>query len=122
MNNDFTVAVNVQTPLTLTNVAALASVTRTQGATVAWTGGFPSGDVQVEGWVASRVGYVKFYCHAPSGAGQLVIPSSILLALPSGTGGFEVTNTTAAQKVSGTGLDVGLAAGAVIFYLDSTFK
>lgn len=118
----FTVAINVPSPPTLTNPAALAFVTRAQGATITWTGGFPGGDVQVEGWVNSRVGYVKFYCHAPSGAGQLVVPPSILLALPPGGGGFWVTNTTAAQKVTASGLDVGLAAGTVSFYLGSTFQ
>jgi len=76
----------------------------------------------VEGWVNNRVGYVKFYCYAPSGVGQLVVPPSILLALPPGDGGFRVTNTTAAQKVSGSGLDIALAAGAVTFYLDSVLK
>jgi hypothetical protein len=119
----FTVAINVPAPPTLTNPSALASVTRAQGATFSWTGGFPGGDVQVGGWTHSPVGYVKFYCHAPSGAGQFVVPPSILLALPPGSGGFRITYTTAPQKVTGSGVDVGLAAGAVTFDLpSSTFK
>jgi uncharacterized protein (TIGR03437 family) len=118
----FTIAINLPAPPILTNPAALASVTRAQGATFNWTGGFPGGDVQVEGWVHSPLGFVRFYCHAPSEAGQLVVPPSILLAFPPGAGGLSVTNTTAPQKVLGPGLDVGLAAGTVTFYLDSTFK
>jgi hypothetical protein len=118
----FKVAVNVQGALTLTNRAALASITRSQGATVTWSGGFPNGDVQVNAAVGDQYGSVRFYCHAPSSAGQLTIPSSILLAMPAGSGSLTVTNSTAFQTVTASGLDVGLAAGTVIFSVGSTFK
>jgi hypothetical protein len=118
----FKVAFNVQGPLTLTNQAALATITRSQGATVTWSGGFANGDVQVEGAVGDQYGSVRFFCHAPSSAGQLTVPSSILLAMPPGGGSFVVTNTTAPQTVSASGIDVGLATGTVLFKLDSTFK
>jgi uncharacterized protein (TIGR03437 family) len=118
----FRAAVNVQTPLTLTNRAAMASITRSQGATLTWTGGFPNGDVQVDGAVGDQYGSVRFFCHAPSSAGQLTIPSSILLAMPPGGGSLNVTNSTAPQTLSASGVDVGLAIGTAVFKLDSTFK
>ena len=118
----FKVALNIQAPLTWTNRAALASITRSQGATVTWSGGFSNGDVQVNGAVGDKYGSVRFYCHTPSSAGQLTIPSSILLGMPPGGGSLVVTNATAPQTVSASGIDVGLAIGTVLFKLDATFK
>ena len=118
----FKASINVQSPLSITNRSALATITRSQGATVTWSGGFPNGDVQFEGAVGNQLGTVRFYCHAPTSAGQITVPSSILLALPAGGGTLDITNTTAVQTISAPGLDLGLAAGAVIFGVDTTFK
>ena len=112
----------MQGPLSLTNKAALASITRSQGATVTWSGGFANGDVQIEGELGDQYGTVRFYCHAPSNAGQFSIPSSILMALPAGSGDLIVTNTTAPQSVTATGIDVGLAGVQVTVDLSTTFK
>ena len=118
----FKVAINVQTPLSLTNQSALASITRSQGATISWIGGFAGGDVMVNGAGASTNGSVNFYCHAPSSAGQLTIPSATLLALPPGAGKLIVMNATAPQTVSASGVDLGLATGVVSFDVPTTFK
>jgi hypothetical protein len=118
----FTVVLNVPAAFTLTNQADLAFITRSKNATVTWTGGFADGDVQVNGAVGDQYGTVRFYCHAPSSAGKLTIPSSILLAMPPGGGSLEVANYTAPQTVSASGLDVGLAVGSVIFKLSSNFE
>jgi len=118
----FKIAINIQSPFSLTNPSALASITRSQGATITWSGGFANGDVMVNGVGASPNGSVNFYCHAPSGAGQLTIPSATLLALPPGGGKLIVMNATAPQTVSATGLDLGLATGVVSFDVPTTFK
>jgi hypothetical protein len=118
----FKVSINVQSPFALTNTSSLASVTRSQGATVTWTAGFANGDVMVNGVSASPNGSVNFYCHAPSIAGQLTIPPAILLALPPGGGKLIVMNATAPQTVSASGLDLGLATGAVSIEVPTTFK
>ncbi|HEY1756484.1 MAG TPA: hypothetical protein VGG72_13875 [Bryobacteraceae bacterium] len=118
----FNVAINVQTPFSLTNKTALASITRSQGATITWSGGFTGGEVMVKGVGASTNGSVNFYCHVPSSAGQLTIPVSNLLALPPGNGKLIVFNTTALQTVSASGLDLGLAAGVVSYELFTAFK
>jgi uncharacterized protein (TIGR03437 family) len=106
----FKISVNMQPPLSLTNTGALASITRSQGATVTWNGGFANGDVTVNG----KGGSVDFYCHAPSSAGQLTIPA--------GGGKLVVMNTTAPQTVAATGIDFGLAIGVVSIEVPTTFR
>jgi len=114
----FQVAIDVQTPFTLTNQGALTSIIRSQGATVTWSGGFANGDVMVNGVGGS----INFYCHAPSNAGQLTIPPSTLLALPPAGGKLIVINSTAPQSVTATGVDLGLATGVVSFEVPTNFK
>jgi uncharacterized protein (TIGR03437 family) len=107
----FQVSLNVPSPtLNVTNQATLAFVTRSQGATVTWSGGFANGFVQVTG--SGGAPAVKFFCYAPTSAGQLKIPPSILLAVPPGSGSIYVVDGTPVQTVSASGLDLGLAAGA----------
>jgi len=118
----FTVAVNVSAPLTITNRPALATVTRTQDTVVTWSGGFPSGDVQVEGEVGGKFGTVRFFCHAPSSAGQLTVPASILAGMATGSGALVVTNVTAPQSISASGLDFGNAVVTVGTNVNTTFK
>jgi len=90
--NAFNVALNVPAPFALTNQAALASINRSQGATVTWTGGFPNGVMLVTGLSNTPGGSVSFYCYAPSSAGQLTVPPSILLALPPTSNNLKVIN------------------------------
>ena len=118
----FNVAINIPSPFSLSNSSSLASITRSQGATVTWTGGFSGGDVMLNGVVAGPHGSINFYRHAPSSAGQLTIPAATLLALPPGAGKLVIVNATAPQMVSATGLDLGLATGVVSFDVSTTFK
>jgi uncharacterized protein (TIGR03437 family) len=118
----FRAAINVQGPLSPTNKAAYATMTRAQGATVTWSGGFTGGDVEIVGNIGDQYGTVRFFCHAPSAAGQIVVPPSILLAMPAGSGSLDITNLTAPQAITATGLDTGFAVGTVIFKLGVTLK
>ena len=65
---------------------------------------------------------VNFFCYAPASAGQLTIPPSILLSVPSGGGNLFAINTTAPQLVSASGLDYGIATGAISFEVPVVFK
>lgn len=117
----FTATVTPKTTVTLSNAAALTTITRSAGATVTWTGG--NGTVQVEGDLGGPFGTMRFYCYAPSSAGQLVIPPSILLAMPTGGGNLTVTDGQISQTLSATGLDVGFAANIVtVQKVDTVFK
>jgi hypothetical protein len=118
----FKVGLNVQTPLTLTNASALTSITRSQGATVTWSGGYANGDVQVEAGIGGPYGTVRFYCHAPTGAGQLAIPASVLMAMAAGSGSLTVTNYSPAQTVTASGADIALAVVSTEFALNVTLK
>jgi len=118
----FKTVLNVQTPLAITNTGTLATITRSQGATVTWTGGYAGGDVQVEAGIGGPFGTARFYCHAPTSAGQLTIPASILLAMPQGSGSFNVTNSAVPQTVSASGVDAGLAFVTTVFNMDVTLK
>jgi len=117
----FKIAMSIQSLFSLTNTNA-ATITRSQGATVTWSGGFTGGDVMVNGVGASPNGSVNFYCHAPSSAGQLTIPAATLLALPPGTGKLVIVNATAPQTVTASGLDLGLATGVVSIEVPTTFR
>lgn len=119
----FQVALNVPTPtLNVTNQAALGSITRAQGATVTWSGGFTNGFVQVIG--SGGAPAVKFFCYAPTSAGQVTLPPSILLAVPPGPGSISINDSTPVQTISASGVDVGLAIGADNNgpKIDTTFK
>ena len=118
----FQVAINVQTPFTLTDQGALTSIVRSQGATITWSGGFANGDVMVNGVGAGLNGSINFYCNAPSNAGQLTIPPSTLLALPPAGGKLIVMNSTAPQSFTASGADLGLATGVVSFEVPTNFK
>jgi len=113
----FNVALNVPAPFTLTNKAALASITRTQGATVTWSGGFSNGVMVVTGLSDTPAGTLSFYCYASSSAGQLTIPSSILMALPPTTNKLNILNFTAPLTVPGVSFSLVTAlVGYVIPY------
>jgi uncharacterized protein (TIGR03437 family) len=119
----FQVSLNLPTPtLHVTNQAALASITLAKGATVTWSGGFPNGFVQVIGSAGAPA--VKFICYAPTSAGQLSIPPSILLAVPPGPGSILYTDAIPLQTISASGVDVGLVAGTDNngSKIDTTFK
>jgi hypothetical protein len=118
----FTTSINMQSPWALTNTAALASITRSQGATVTWSGGLPNSSVLVGGSASSPMGNVRFYCWAPASAGQFAIPSWMLSAFPSGAAKLVVFNVTLPQTVSATGLDLGISAGLVGFAINATFQ
>lgn len=118
----FTASVNVQGALSVTNSAALNNVTRSQGVTVTWSGGFAGGDVQVSGDVGDQYGSIRYYCHAPSSAGQITVPPYILLAIPAGPGELVVQNTTPPQSITATGVDFGIAVASAETRFDITYK
>lgn len=114
-------SVNVAVPSTQLNWTNqnLPSITRSQGATITWTGGYPNGMVQIFGAVGDPS--IQFYCNAPSSAGQFTIPPSILLALPAGFGDLAVSTLTAPQPVTATGLDMPFVVAVETAELHSFF-
>lgn len=116
----FNVALNVPAPFTVTNLAALETITRSQGATVTWRDGPPNGDVLVTGLSGSPAGTVAFYCYAPSSAGQLTIPASTLLALPPASDKLTIMSFTAPQTIPN--MDFSLVTAMVSYIIPYTLK
>jgi uncharacterized protein (TIGR03437 family) len=118
----FTATVNFPTPLlNWTNQSAAASISRTQGLLVTWSGGGP-GTVVIIGGTSNSGGVSGSYtCIAPVEAGQFTVPSYILLGLPAGTGTTLVENTNALSSFSAPGIDFGAALGAIAFSGPSSY-
>ena len=116
----FNVPLNVPAPFAVTNLAALATITRSQGATVTWSDGPPNGDVLVTGLSGSPAGTVAFYCYAPSSAGQLTIPASTLLALPPTSDKLTIMSFTAPQTIPG--MSFSLVTAEVSYTIPYTLK
>jgi uncharacterized protein (TIGR03437 family) len=120
----FTVNVTFPNPLlSWTNQPAAATVTRTQGLQVTWTGGSPGSYVIISGSSMSAAGANASYsCLAPVGAGTFTVPSYVLLFLPAGTGTTFVENSTPFATFAANGLDSGGAFGGVFFQVNSTYN
>lgn len=94
-------------PLVWTNPPA--TVTRSQGVTVNWTGGDPTADVEISGTYSTVPLTMFFNCYAPASAHTFTVPSYITLSIPSGNGYLTLTQGTQPVLFSATGLDYGYA-------------
>ena len=115
----FTARLTLPTALTWTNAAAVATVVRANGATVTWTGGDPSGYVQISGSSASIQGNnavaASFVCNERTSVGTFTVPPVVLLALPPSTsiqgfaipGSMSVSGISAIGTFTATGVDYG---------------
>ncbi len=112
--------------LTWTNQSAAATVTRSAGLPITWTGGSSGTFVYIGGSSSATVGgqsvSASFTCFVPVSPAQFTVPSYILAALPAGTGGVTVGNYTNYQSFSATGLDNGAALGFVAYEINSTYN
>jgi hypothetical protein len=111
--------------LTWTNAASVSAVNRAAGQLITWTGGDPSGTVQISGSNAlatnngSSIVAAGFECTAQDSAGQFTIPSVVLLSLPPSSpgaigtsssfsiGSMAVGAVSALKSFTATGLDFG---------------
>lgn len=119
----FSVNVNYTNPLSWTNMSAITSVNRSQGVTVNWTGGAPNTYVFIGGSSSSGAASASFTCYAPASAGQLTVPSYVLLALPpSNMGSLSVENSTTPQSFTASGLNYGYAFAAVVFSINPSYQ
>ncbi len=121
----FTATVNFPNPLlSWTNQSAAATVTRSSGLQVTWSGGASGSYVLIEGSSSAAASGVNgsYTCISPQAAGQFTVPSYILLGLPTGTGTTLVENSTSITSFSANGLDHGTALGAVAVQVNSTYQ
>ena len=116
----------VPAPLTWSDLQVVATVTRSSGVTVNWTGADPSSFVTISGlsfgFGGGQAVYGYFTCTAPSSAGSFTVPTSVTMALPQSvlvngisTSTLSVANTTNAQSFTATGIDYGLVQSTFLF-------
>jgi uncharacterized protein (TIGR03437 family) len=109
-----------------TNQAAAATVTRSAGQQITWTGGSPGTYVYMSG--SSSNGSISggFTCFSPVEAQAFNIPGFVLDTLPAsttGAGNLAVGNSTVPVNFSATGLTSGGAAlGGLSYSINATYK
>ena len=120
----FTATVNFPNPLlTWTNQNTAATVNRSQGLQVTWSGGANGTYVGITGNSSTPSGASATYlCLAPLAAGQFTVPSYVLLSLPAGTGSTSVESTTTPTLFSASGLDLASAVGIVDVSVTSNYN
>ncbi len=107
-----------------TNRSSIATVTRSQGVTVSWTGADATNGIYITGFSEGGSGpnnlvAGSFSCHAPGASGSFTVPAYVLLALPatyttvSGLGSLGVSSGASYQTFSATGLDLGFIGSSV---------
>jgi uncharacterized protein (TIGR03437 family) len=120
----FTASLTFPTPpLTWTNQGVAATVTRSSGLTVNWTGGTSGTYVSISGNSSSTAGVSGMYtCIAPVSAQTFTVPGYVLGTLPAGTGTTTVTNSTNFVTFSATGISGGVAFGGVSFQVNTNYN
>jgi hypothetical protein len=117
----FTSTINLASPLlTWTNAATAASVDKTQGLRVTWTGGNPGTFVSISGASTASGVTVGYLCLAPVEAGEFTVPPFILLGLPSGSGSTLVQNIIS-SPLSASGLDIALKLATISYSVNSSY-
>jgi len=119
----FQASVTLPNPLlTWTNQSAAATVTRSQGLQVTWSGGTPGTFVIITGNATGNSTSGNYTCFAPQSALQFTVPSYILGTLPAGTGTTTIENGTNYMPFTATGLNSGIAFGYNGVQVNSTYK
>jgi uncharacterized protein (TIGR03437 family) len=119
----FSSALTLSNPIfNWTNQSAVATVDRTQGLLVTWTGGNPGTFIDIGGTSTSASGAIAgFGCRAPAEAGQFTVPSYILMGLPAGSGGMNL-QANFFSSFSASGLDTTNVEGTISYSTPSTFR
>ncbi|HWZ32805.1 MAG TPA: hypothetical protein VNX18_15795 [Bryobacteraceae bacterium] len=114
--------VNLPTLLTWTNQPAAATIDRTQGLTVTWTGGASGSYVIIAGNSSTNGASGSYTCFAPQSALTFTVPSYVTLVLPAGNGTTTVENLASYTAFSAPGLDSGLGFGFTGTTIASSYK
>jgi hypothetical protein len=123
----FTASVVFPNPiLTWANPTAAATVTRSSGLNVTWSGGASGTFVIISGsssaTVAGQSVSGSYTCIAPVSAGSFTVPAYVLAILPAGTGSTSVSGYTNYTSFTATNLNVGTAIGGTSQSVNSTFN
>jgi uncharacterized protein (TIGR03437 family) len=120
-----TATVTLPNPLlNWSNESAGATVARSQGVLVTWTGGSPGSYVFISGNSSNSTTGANgsFTCYAPQSALQFMVPSYVTDTLPAGTGTLGLENLTSYTRFTATGIDSGVAFGFTGISINSTYQ
>ena len=118
----FNVSVSYTNPLTWTNSSAIAAVTRANGQNVSWSGGAPGSWVVISGSTSNATVNASFTCYAQASAGNFMIPSYVLLGLPSGSGSMALENVATPVSFTASGLDFGTVLAGISFSISPSYQ
>ncbi len=123
----FTASLTFPNPiLTWSNPNNAATVTRSAGLGVSWTGGASGTYVIISGGssgtVAGQSVSGAYTCIAPVSAGSFTVPSYVLATLPAGSGSTAVSNYTSYQTFTAPNLDYGTAFGGTSQSVNTTYN
>ncbi|MGD0870615.1 MAG: hypothetical protein ABSB88_13740 [Bryobacteraceae bacterium] len=123
----FTASLTFPNPiLTWTNSNNAATVTRSSGLGVSWTGGSSGTYVLISGSSSATVSGQSvsgsYTCIAPQSAGSFTVPSYVLATLPAGSGTTSVSNYTNYQTFKASGLDNGTLFGGTSQSVNTTYN
>ena len=110
---------------TWTNETAAASVTRSAGQQITWTGGSPGTYVYMNGSSSNGSISGSFSCYSPVEAQSFTIPSFVLETMPASTtvnGNLAVGNSTVPVSFTATGINYGTALGGLSYSINATYK
>jgi uncharacterized protein (TIGR03437 family) len=123
----FTASLTFPNPiLNWTNSNNAATVTRSSGLGVSWTGGSSGTYVIIGGSSSATVSGQSvsgsYTCIAPVNAGSFTVPSYVLATLPGGSGTTAVSNYTNYQTFTASGLDSGFLFGGTSQSVNTTYN
>ncbi|MGA3016923.1 MAG: hypothetical protein ABSF62_07365 [Bryobacteraceae bacterium] len=123
----FTASLTFPNPiLSWTNSNNAATVTRSSGLGVSWTGGSSGTYVIIGGSSSATVSGQSvsgsYTCIAPVSAGSFTVPSYVLATLPAGSGATSVSNYTNYQTFTASGLDSGVLFGGTSQSVNTTYN
>jgi hypothetical protein len=121
----FTTTVNLPNPLlSWTNQAADATVNRSQGVQINWSGGAPGSFVVITGSSSSSSAgtFGSFLCYAPQSALTFTVPAYVTGTLPAGSGSLSVENGTSFTSFSATGIDSGFGFGFTTVGINAIYQ
>ena len=121
----FKTTVNLPNPLlNWTNQSADATINRSQGVQVNWTGGGPGTYVIIAGGSSDDTTGANgnFTCIANQSALSFTVPAYVTSTLPAGSGSLTVENVASYSTFTATGLDFGIGFGFTGAQINSTYQ
>jgi uncharacterized protein (TIGR03437 family) len=121
----FSASVVVPNPiLSWTNQPSDATVNRSQGVGVTWTGGASGSYVIISGSSSGSSSGVfgSFFCIAPQSALEFTVPAYVTNTLPAGTGTMSLENASGYTPFTAPNLDYGLAFAFTGTSINTTYQ